>query len=80
MKMETWFQIILLWSILFSENKLYILYNYFSLHLLPDMEYLIGFLVIQEFIFEFSSLLISVKEKVWRSDNFTSDSKGPYLF
>lgn len=44
------------------------------------MEYLVGFLIIQEFIFEFSSLLPSVKEKVWQSDNFVSDSKGSCLF
>lgn len=57
MKVKVWFQITFSWSLLFSENKPYILYNYFSFRLLPDMGCLVGFLVMQEFIFEFSSLL-----------------------
>lgn len=64
------FQTMLLWSILVSKNNLYALYNF---------HHTLLFLIIQEFIFEFSFLWLSVKE-VWQSNNFISDNKGSSLF
>lgn len=65
------FQTMLLWSILVSKNKLYALYNF---------HHTLLFLVIQEFIFEFSFLWLSVKEKERQINNFIPDNKGSSLF